>query len=69
MAKTTDAITVYQHDIEILEEEANRRAKEYYGQEYNVFDPKNRKELIQLRKDILHEIISRSKYGRKRSEK
>ena len=66
MAKNTGAITIFVKDMEVLEEEANRRAKEVYGQEYDVFACENRKVLIQLRKDILHEIIRRSKYGKKK---
>lgn len=56
----TGAITVYLRDIELLEQEAERRAKEKYGSDYDIFLKENRTELLTLRKDILHEIVSKN---------
>lgn len=61
----TGAITVYLRDIEILDEEAERRLKEKYGEDFDLKE--NKAEFMKCRKDVLHEIISRSKYGRKES--
>jgi len=66
---TTGVITVYLKDIAILDEEAERRAKELHGADYDIQANKtNREEFLRLRKDILHEIVSRSKYGRKKNK-
>lgn len=60
----TGAITAYLKDIAVLEEEAERRAKEIHGADYDA--RAHREEFLKLRKDVLHEIVSRSKYGRKK---
>lgn len=57
----TGAITAYLKDIAVLEKEAERRAKEIHGEDYDV--RAHREEFLKLRKDILHEIICDSKYG------
>lgn len=57
----TGAITAYLTDIAVLEDEAERRAKEYYGEDYDIRT--HRSEFLKLRKDVLHEIVSQSKYG------
>lgn len=59
----TGAITAYLKDIAVLEDEAERRMKAIYGEDCDV--RAHRTEFLKFRKDILHEIISRSKYGRK----
>lgn len=59
----TGAITAYLKDIAVLEDEATRRMKVIYGEDCDV--NVHRTEFLKLRKDILHEIISRSKYERK----
>ena len=60
----TGAITAYLKDIAVLEDEAERRMKVIYGEDCDV--RAHRTEFLKFRKDILHEIISRSKYGRKK---
>ena len=66
MARTAEAITIYQKDIDIIDAEIQRRACEKIGGEFDIYSPTFRKELIQFRKDILHEIVSHSKYSRKK---
>lgn len=63
----TGAITAYLKDIAVLEDEAERRMKAIYGEDCDV--RAHRTEFLKFRKDILHEIISRSKYGRKNNKK
>lgn len=63
----TGAITAYLKDIAVLEDEAERRMKAIYGEDCDV--RAHRTEFLKFRKDILHEIISRSKYGQVRTEK
>ena len=66
---TTGVITVYLKDVAILDEEAERRARELHGADYDIQANKaNREEFLRLRKDVLHEIVSRSKYGRKKNK-
>lgn len=57
----TGAMTAYLKDIAILEKEATRRAQVLFGGDYDAV--KHRGDFLKLRKDVLHEIISQSKYG------
>ena len=61
--KTTEAITVYIRDLDVIDAEIERRVQES-GREINIYSAEFRQELVKMRKDILHEIVSRSKYGK-----
>ena len=51
---------IYINDLKIIDEEAKRRS------DFDIYDREHRADLLKLRKDILHEIISRCKYAKKK---
>ena len=60
MAVTTEPIMINIQDLEIIDEEAKRRS------DFDIYAKEHRSDLIRLRKDILHEIIGRCKYAKKK---
>jgi len=60
LAVTTEPIMIYINDLKIIDEEAKRRS------DFDIYDREHRADLLKLRKDILHEIISRCKYAKKK---
>lgn len=56
---TTEAITIYISDLNIIDDLAKKRV----GKDIDLKISENRKLLIQLRKDILHDIIQNIPHG------
>lgn len=64
---TTGVITAYLKDIAILEEEAERRAKDIHGADYDVNASKaNREEFLKIRKDVCMKLCTAVNTGEKK---
>lgn len=54
---TAEPVMICCSDISIIDDEVQRRA------DFNIFDRKRRKDVVQLRKEVLHDIIKCSDYA------
>jgi hypothetical protein len=53
---TTEPIMIYISDLEIIDPEVQRRAG------FDITDRSHRKEVIQIRKEVVHDMLNSSKY-------
>lgn len=56
---TTEPVMMFISDLDIIDEEVKRRA------DFDINDKSRRKEVIQLRKEIIHDIVQSSAIANK----